>query len=107
MRQITCGAALLFLAMRSLQAVNVAGATEPLNNHWLVPADLHGTPLYGRLDIELQGQKITSEYYGDEFEGSLGGSAIHFVAKDSSGGASKIAYAARGKLHELASALKR
>ena len=42
------------------------------------------------LDIEVQGQKITGEYYGDKFEGSVDGNAIHFVAKDSSGGTSKV-----------------
>jgi acetamidase/formamidase len=89
MKLITLGA-LLFLAMALTQAAKAAGATEPLANHWLVTADLHGTPIYGRLDVEVQGQKITGEYYGDKFEGSLDGNAIHFVAKDSSGGTSKV-----------------
>jgi acetamidase/formamidase len=76
--------------MALTQSAKAAGATEPLANHWLVTADLHGTPIYGRLDVEAQGQKITGEYFGDKFEGSLEGSAIHFVAKDSSGGTSKV-----------------
>ncbi len=69
-----------------MQAGKVADAAEPFSGHWLVTADLHGTPIYGRLDIEQQGPKITGEYYGDKFEGSLDGGAIHFVAKDNSGG---------------------
>jgi amidase len=97
MRHITLGATLFFLAMTSLtQAGKVAEAAEPINGHWLVTADLHGTPIYGRLDVEVQGQKITGEYYGDKFEGSLDGSAIHFVAKDSSGGTSKVDAALKG-----------
>jgi len=91
MRLITLGATFLFLAMASLtQLAKVAGAAEPLANHWLVTADLHGTTIYGRLNVEAQGQKITGEYFEDKFEGSLDGSAIHFVAKDSSGGTSKV-----------------
>jgi len=37
----------------------------------MVTADLHGTSIYGRLDVEVQGKKITGEYFGDKFEGSL------------------------------------
>ncbi len=48
----------------------VAVAAEPLGAHWLVTADLHGTPLYGRMDIEQQGRRITGSFYGDGFEGS-------------------------------------
>jgi len=61
----------------------------------MVTADLHGTSIYGRLDVEVQGKKITGEYFGDKFEGSLDGSAIQFVAKDSSGGTSKVDAALR------------
>ena len=77
-------------AMSLMHADQIADAAEPLSAHWLVTADLHGTPLYGRLDIEQQGQKITGQFYGDKFEGSLDGSAIHFVAKDNSDGTSKV-----------------
>jgi acetamidase/formamidase len=71
-------------------AVKAADAGGPLAGRWLVTADLHGTPIYGRLEIEQQGQKITGQFYGDKFEGSLNGSAIHFMAKDGSGGTSKV-----------------
>jgi amidase len=91
MKQIALGTTLFLLAMASLmRGGKVADAAEPLNSHWLVTADLHGTPLYGRLDIEQQGQKITGQFYGDKFDGSLDGSAIHLVAKDNSGGTSKV-----------------
>lgn len=91
MRHTALGATLLLLAMTSLTpAGKVADAAEAINSHWLVTADLHGTPIYGRLDIEQQGQKISGQFYGDQFEGSLDGNAIHFVAKDSTGGTSKV-----------------
>jgi amidase len=91
MGQKTLGATLFFLAMTSLAtAGNAAEAGGSLAGSWLVTADLHGTPIYGRLDIEQQGPKITGQFYGDKFEGSLDGSTIHFVAKDDSGGTSKV-----------------
>lgn len=80
-----------FLACISLMRTGrAADAAQLLDPHWLVTADLHGTPLYGRLDIEQQGREITGRFYGDKIEGSFEGSAIHFVAKDNSGGTSKV-----------------
>jgi amidase len=73
-----------------MQAGKVVEAAEPFSGHWLVTADLHGTPIYGRLDFEQQGQKITGQFYGDKFEGSFDGSAIHFVAKNGSGATRKV-----------------
>ena len=91
MRRNTVGETLLFLALGLLMLTGTdAEAAEPFYGHWLVTADLHGTPIYGRLDFEQQGQKITGKFYGDKFEGSLDGSSIHFVAKDDSGGISKV-----------------
>jgi amidase len=68
----------------------VAGAGVSLTGRWLVTADLHGTPIYGRLDIEQQGQQLTGQFNGAKFEGSLDGSAMHFVAKDNSGRTRKV-----------------
>jgi amidase len=90
-RSKTLVAIVTFMASTSLmQAGKVAHAAEPVSGHWLVTADLHGTPIYGRLDIEQQGDKITGQFYGDKFEGSINGITIHFVAKDDSGGTSKV-----------------
>ena len=95
MRQKTLGAIFFSLAMAWLVQA-AADAAELVGGHWLVTANLHGTPLYGRLDIEQQGQKITGQFYGDKFEGSLDAGAIHFIAKDNSGGTSKVDAAAKG-----------
>ncbi len=51
---------------------------------------MRGTPIYGRLDIEQQGRQITGQLNGSKFEGSLDGSAIHFIAKSGSGGTQKV-----------------
>jgi amidase len=97
MKNKTLGAMVTLMAFIALmQAGRVAAATEALANHWLVTEDLHGTAIYGRLDIEVQGQKITGEYFGDKFEGSVDGGAIHLIAKDSSGGTSKVDGALKG-----------
>lgn len=91
MRGKTFGAILTLTASMSLiQAGKIAKAAEPFSGHWLVTADLHGTPIYGRLDIEQQGQKITGQFYGDKFEGSLDGNAIHFIAKGGSDATRKV-----------------
>jgi amidase len=91
MRQRAFKATVFCLCLASLmQAGQFAEAAEPINGHWLATADLHGTPLYGRLDIEQQGQRITGQFYGDKFEGTLDGNAIHLVARDNTGGTSKV-----------------
>src|SRR5258708_6018465 len=65
------GAVLTFLTSTLLtQADQVAASGGPLPGGWQVTADLYGTPIYGRLDIEQQGQIITGQFYGDKFEGS-------------------------------------
>jgi amidase len=55
-----------------------------------VTADLHGTPIFGPLEIAQQGKKITGQFFGDKLEGTIDGSSIHFVSKDSSGGTRKV-----------------
>jgi amidase len=83
------GMILLYVAMAS-HSDNVSHAAELLNDHWLVTSDLHGTPIYGRLDIEQQGHTITGQFYGDKFDGSVDGNAIHFIAKSGSGVTEKV-----------------
>jgi amidase len=83
-------AATLFLLSCLPQAGNAAAAGEPLTGQWLVTEDLYGTPIYARLELEQQGQKITGQFDGDKLEGSLTGSAIHFIAKDGSGGSEQV-----------------
>lgn len=89
MRRIALGAALLYMAM-AWQPANIGHAAESLTGRWLVTADLHGTPIYGPLEIEQQGQKISGQLFGDKFEGAIEGSSIHFVSKDSTGGTRKV-----------------
>jgi amidase len=85
----TIGATLVVLTLMT-QWGRAEDAAGPFAGHWLVTSDLYGTPLYGRLDIEQQGEKITGHFVGDKFEGSLDGKAMHFVATDNSGGSAKV-----------------
>jgi amidase len=89
MTKTSFSATLTFAAM-ALATANLAYAGESPSGRWLVTADLHGTPIYGPLEIEQQGQKITGQFFGDKLEGTVDGSAIHFVSKDDSGGTKKV-----------------
>lgn len=62
------------------------GAAGPLSGRWIVTADVHGTPLYFKLELEQHGDKLTGELNGDKLEGSADGPAIQFVSKDEHGG---------------------
>jgi amidase len=84
----TLAASLVLLAFA--QAGSAADTGGPLPGRWLVTADLHGTPIYGRLDVEQQGEKITGQFYGDKFEGTIDAGAIHLLAKNGSGGTRKV-----------------
>jgi hypothetical protein len=89
MRCEALGVGFVLLTAMTLGA-KAEDAGGPLAGHWLVTSDLHGTPIYGRLDIEQQGRKITGQFYGDKFDGSVDGNEIHFIAKSDSGGIEKV-----------------
>jgi amidase len=89
MRLKTIGA-ILALPTLMMPVGKAADAGGSLAGGWLVTEDLYGTPIYGRLEIEQQGQKITGQFFGDRFEGSLNGGAIHLIAKDDTGGGEKV-----------------
>ncbi len=61
-------------------------ANTALTGRWIFNADFYGTPLYFRLELEQQGDKLTGKFGGDKLEGSVSGNAIHFLAKDEHGG---------------------
>lgn len=58
----------------------------PLTGRWTVTADFNGTPIYFKLTLRQEGEKLTGEFGGDKLEGSLSGSSLHFLAKDDRGG---------------------
>ena len=59
---------------------------QPLTGRWLVTADFFGTPLYSRLDLDQQSDKLTGKLNGDPVQGSVNGTSIDFTATDKEGG---------------------
>lgn len=62
-----------------------------LAGRWAVTVDINGTPLDWRMDMVQQGEKITGDFAGDKFEGTVSGNSMHFLAKDEHGGTSEVA----------------
>jgi acetamidase/formamidase len=63
-----------------------APAGGGLAGRWTVTADFNGTPLYFKLELEQQGDKLTGNFDGDKLEGTVSGTAVQFLAKDDHGG---------------------
>jgi len=61
-------------------ARDAAGAG--LTGRWIVTADFYGTPLYFQMELKEEAGKLTGKFDGDKLDGVVGGSSIHFVAKD-------------------------
>jgi amidase len=78
--------------LRKILLVALLGApwlpaqTSPIAGKWLVTTDFYGTPLYFHLELKQAGDKLSGNFDGDVLEGTLKGSAIHFLAKDTRGG---------------------
>lgn len=85
MRKLTLAVCLLtfFCTIQISKAQETKG---PLTGRWMVSADFHGTPLYFKLELTQQGDKLTGNFGGDKLEGTVSGSKIHFLAKDEHGG---------------------
>jgi amidase len=75
----------LALAAFSVQGQAVQAGEHPqLSGRWLVRADIYGTPVYLRLELDQQGEKLTGTSNGDKLEGAVNGNSIHFLVKPSS-----------------------
>jgi acetamidase/formamidase len=69
----------------------LAVAQSPsLTGRWFAAADFYGTPLNFPLQLSQQENKLTGDFDGDKLEGTLSGSAIHFLAKDEHGGSEEL-----------------
>jgi acetamidase/formamidase len=67
-----------------------AGLLSAQSERWTVSVDFYGTPLYFRLNLNRQGDKLTGDFDGDKLEGAVTGKAIHFLAKDTRGGSENL-----------------
>jgi len=86
MIRTTITACLLVLACLPATAVQ----TPQFTGTWIVSVDLFGTPIYTRITLDQQGDKLTGNFNGDKLEGAVTGNQIHFVSKDNEGGSDTV-----------------
>lgn len=65
--------------------LSAAAQTTSVAGHWVVSADYFGTPVYFRLNLEQDGEKLTGNYRGYKVEGTVHDGAIRLSAKDEQG----------------------
>ena len=68
------------------QGAQKASSGGPLTGRWIVTSDFNGTPLYFKLELQQQGEKLTGNFDGDKLEGTASASNLQFLAKDEHGG---------------------
>ena len=86
-----CKPVLLFLLPAALLAQSPA-----LTGKWFTSVDFYGTPLNYDMELKQTGGKLTGDFGGDKLDGTLTGSAIHFLAKDDQGGTEELTATVQG-----------
>ncbi|HUB77729.1 MAG TPA: acetamidase/formamidase family protein [Bryobacteraceae bacterium] len=71
-------------------------AQTTVTGKWFATADIFGTPIIYKMELEQQGEKLTGNFGGDKLEGTIKGNAIHFLAKDERGGTEELTGTAEG-----------
>lgn len=75
-------------------------AQDNLSGHWTVSSDYLGSRVYSPLNLKQQGDKLTGDFDGDPLEGTVHGSSVQFLAKDTQGGTEECtATLSKGVLH--------
>lgn len=65
---------------------NSSSNPSDLSGRWMMTAEIFGTPLYYRLNLTQQGNKLTGDFGGDKLEGTVEGNTMQFHAVDEEGG---------------------
>jgi amidase len=78
------------------EAQKAAPPGGSLSGRWTITSDFHGTPIYFKLELEQQGDKLTGNFDGDKLEGTVNGSAVQFLAKDDHGGSEEVKAVVKG-----------
>jgi acetamidase/formamidase len=87
----------VLLAVLSLQCL-AAQTTSP-DGTWFATGEFFGNPVYFRIELKANGDKLTGVFESDKLEGSLQGNALRFHATDSAGTTSETtATLAPGKM---------
>ena len=56
-----------------------------LSGRWIVTSEVFGTPVYYRLNLTQQGDKLTGNFVGNKLEGTVNGNTVQFHAQDEQG----------------------
>ncbi|HEV3039565.1 MAG TPA: acetamidase/formamidase family protein [Candidatus Angelobacter sp.] len=79
------------IAMSSLPGIaqsrtrSSSNSPNDLSGRWIVTAEVFGTPVYYRLNLTQQGDKLTGNFIGDKLEGTVTGNTVQFHAQDERG----------------------
>lgn len=81
----------LLIVLSSLPGItqsqaNSSSNSSDLTGRWLMTAEVFGTPVYYRLNLTQQGNKLTGDFGGDKLEGTVSGNNMQFHAVDEEGG---------------------
>ena len=78
----------LLIALSNLPGLtqSQANSSHDLSGRWVMTAEVFGTPLYYRLNLTQQGNKLTGDFGGDKLEGTVDGNNMQFHAADEQGG---------------------
>jgi acetamidase/formamidase len=77
------GAASCALAL--VAPATLHAAVPSLTGRWVVTADLHGTPIYLKLNLKDDGGKLTGDVEGDKLEGTARDGKVEFTTRDTDG----------------------
>jgi len=77
---------LLLATSPGARAAQTTSHAPDLAGHWIVKADFWGSPIFYRLELNDDADKLTGEFGGDKLEGTVTGNSVHFLAKDEAGG---------------------
>ncbi|HEX3373593.1 MAG TPA: acetamidase/formamidase family protein [Edaphobacter sp.] len=70
--------------------IAVTAQTPTATGNWLVSANYFGTPMYVRLNLQQNGDKLTGTYRGFKLEGTIHGDAFHLSATDEQGNTDEL-----------------
>ncbi|QEE29069.1 acetamidase [Terriglobus albidus] len=63
---------------------------QSLTGKWMATVDFYGSPLFWKMELKQDGEKLTGDFSGDNVEGTYAGGKLHFLAKDTQGGSEEL-----------------
>jgi amidase len=80
----------LVICLLALAPLSAVAQTSSVAGHWVVSTDYLGTPVYFRLNLEQDGEKLTGTYRGYKMEGTVHDGAFRLSAKDEHGNTEEL-----------------